>query len=912
MAEINFRLEDAKDIPAPLNEITFDLQDARDTQVVGAPSKVQETHSALKYAIDNAVGPMSKGKWAIGAAEAVMAGIGGFGGAIVGGMVSVGHALAGGGTDEVSDTFYRIQNAWAYQPKTKAGQSLMHAMAYPIEKLHEMAVPVSDAVYENYRPYTIGGKEYGFTKEQAATIVGTLVEGVPQVGLMLLGVRGGKARSLPGTLPKEAKPYRGTKMERQLDDYHQTILEYIARGETAPNAGKMAQLEHGLTTDKVLDMIQATGKQMRIPLDPAKAAAILDLAKMDGWARLNRGGTRQFLEDFVEPLSNVFRELAPRVLGKLRFFERKWRSELSDTIQRVEPLLKEIEALPTPTQVAITRAFRNQQRGTAAAILDAASGQPGRGKFIVETLGKILDDMYIREQALGIKHTYIQDYFPNRVIDPSKLRSKKLISRHTETKLKKTIRDQESELGRKLTPEEYAVLASNTLRESKASIRSGAYTKERKMDVVPDSLADAYMSSRDALHSRIREHVMDTNRREFFGKHSVKHGERPNELHLENSIAKMLAEDQFLLQDKTAMGLVKDALMVRFGMGDVSPAALVQNVRNITYTGTLSNLWADLTQLKDIGVAFYRYGFRNTIVALVGKKFTKAADLAITQAAAELEVAGRLSARVMEKSLRTSFFNAFDRFGKTTLLNAALRDKLRTVHTAKGQQTLAQKWGKVLGAEETAALIKDLKAGKVTENVRTWLFHELSEVQPISLLEVPKRYLMHPDGRLMYTLNTFALRQLDMVRKDVGRDFAKGKYASGSYKLAKIAMYMGATGTTVEVIKKLLRGQKVRPEDVPVMFFENLLGIFMASRYMIEVTGQKGPGAAAWDRVSPPFFDMADAIFKDLKRIMTDSDMPPGETMKFAPIAGNFWYYIFGPGAQRYMDEERRRLERLR
>ena len=78
---------------------------------------------------------------------------------------------------------------------------------------------------------------------------------------------------------------------------------------------------------------------------------------------------------------------------------------------------------------------------------------------------------------------------------------------------------------------------------------------------------------------------------------------------------------------------------------------------------------------------------------------------------------------------------------------------------------------------------------------------------------------------------------------------------------------------------------------------------------MIEVAGQRGPGAAALDRLSPAFLDMADAIWTDSKRIIMGSETPPGETIKFAPLVGNFWYYIFGPGAKRYMEEERKRRE---
>lgn len=55
-----------------------------------------------------------------------------------------------------------------------------------------------------------------------------------------------------------------------------------------------------------------------------------------------------------------------------------------------------------------------------------------------------------------------------------------------------------------------------------------------------------------------------------------------------------------------------------------------------------------------------------------------------------------------------------------------------------------------------------------------YLFNELAEIQPITLSEMPERYLKHPNGRIMYALKSFTLKQIDVLRKNIVQEWNKG------------------------------------------------------------------------------------------------------------------------------------------
>jgi len=448
--------------------------------------------------------------------------------------------------------------------------------------------------------------------------------------------------------------------------------------------------------------------------------------------------------------------------------------------------------------------------------------------------------------------------------------------------------------GNKLTQsEESQVITSAIFRRKDAQIAAPTYAHARKLKKVPDFLKPFYADPIQAGHIHLRKLAKDLGLRSMLGKNLAT--TQKGGIKIDDSVGALMAEDKALGAQPWAAQEVKEILKARFEMGEVPPSAIVQFVRNVTYSGTLGNIFAGLTQTQDIGMAMSRYGFINTIRAIgpSGSKRVFASDVAVTKAAEELLQSPVRSARVMEKILKTSGFNRMDRLGKSVIVTGAYRKLIKQAGTEKGQLEIMRDWGAVHGRVETQRLIQELQSGKMTDRVRAHLFNELADVQPVSLGEVPLAYLQNPNGRLFYTLNTFAIRQLSAVLRGARKDWRKG-HAKGALTLARYTLIMGATGLAVDQVKAMIKGETPRMEDLPIEFGAQILRNYLASRYMVGVARDKGPGTAIIDRVTPPFADMADAVGQDMWNLAHGD--PTAKSLKYAPYINPLYWWMGAGG----------------
>jgi hypothetical protein len=174
----------------------------------------------------------------------------------------------------------------------------------------------------------------------------------------------------------------------------------------------------------------------------------------------------------------------------------------------------------------------------------------------------------------------------------------------------------------------------------------------------------------------------------------------------------------------------------------------------------------------------------------------------------------------------------------------------RLAKTPKGQAEVARKYQEAFGSE-FPQLIKDLQRGKLTENTRSLLFSELSDAQPITRAEMPQAYLDHPNGRALYMLRTFMLKQLDIVRRDGVNEIKKGNVARGIYNLTRYGLLLGIAGATTNEIQNWILGRKVdfKAIDIPL----NIIKTFGWSQYTIDKAKHEGILAATASTIAPPY-----------------------------------------------------------
>jgi hypothetical protein len=225
-----------------------------------------------------------------------------------------------------------------------------------------------------------------------------------------------------------------------------------------------------------------------------------------------------------------------------------------------------------------------------------------------------------------------------------------------------------------------------------------------------------------------------------------------------------------------------------------------------------------------------------------------------------------------------------DRFGKRVVVNAAYK-KMQNL-AKKNPEKLRQQWGKVfLG--ETDDFIADVSTGNISDNVRLALFHELSDVQPITPSEMPEAWLKHPNGRLFYTLKSYALKQLDILRRDVFQQARKGNYKGAALNAGRYMTAVTLMNGSVDLARDVfLRGEELKPEDIPNSYIDQLAALtIVGNRYNQERFFNRGEfDMGVWATLMPAGLGVASDIAGTAGKIATGE--PEEGTYRPIPVIG--------------------------
>lgn len=233
-------------------------------------------------------------------------------------------------------------------------------------------------------------------------------------------------------------------------------------------------------------------------------------------------------------------------------------------------------------------------------------------------------------------------------------------------------------------------------------------------------------------------------------------------------------------------------------------------------------------------------------------------------------------------------------------------------------EAFKKKWLPSFG-DDLPDLIDDLKAGNLdSERVRLLLWHELSDMQPISLSEMPQKYLEHPNGRTFYMLKTFTLKQFDVMRRDGFQLMAnKGTRIEGAKNLLRYATYFVAGGMTSANVKKWLMGEVMDEDDWNDAFINNVWKLGGWNKYGADkfsesadlATGIYEAGKGIIGIPTSPWINMVKTALS-----FVDNEMLGGgeevdyRGVKNVPIFGQQVYKFLLGGAE--ADEQRERDEK--
>lgn len=563
-------------------------------------------------------------------------------------------------------------------------------------------------------------------------------------------------------------------------------------------------------------------------------------------------------------ISTRLGKIAPELKGRLRLHELRVLKAVDTVYDQVTPFLDALRKQPAAVQEMIARDLLNGKTAALNAIPALASTYPKVRATLANIEGQL--------KNLGRFAEGVGEYFPRIVKDMEGLREALGKADPTVREgLDKALAEANAKMMRKekraLTDVEESVITNRYLFQSPATSHLPGYAMNRKIREVTDKLQPFYETPAESLLRYLSGSITDIETARFFGRDLKVNAKGQKKFtNVDESIGNLTANllDSGKITPKQAME-VKDILQARFQGGEKGMNQGMALVRNLTNGALLGQFASAATQIGDSLASIYHYGLGPTLQGVVetvrGKSKVTPKELGLVNHLAE-ELSDRsASGKVLHNVLRYSGFQAIDLFAKQVNMNAALAKARGQARNAKGQVALAEKYGYAFEGE-MSQLIADLQANALTPRTQRLAFETLSDIQPVSRAELPQAYLEHPNGRLLYQLKTYMLKQADIVRRDAYDNIASGnakKMATGIKNLGALATLYAFSNVPGDAIKDWLSGREIDVLSTPALV-ENVFKTFGLNRYTTDRIGQGKVVESGVAAVTPPLKVIEDIL----------------------------------------------------
>tara|TARA_R110001632_G_C11356850_1_gene418946 strand:- start:192 stop:3017 length:2826 start_codon:yes stop_codon:yes gene_type:complete len=730
-----------------------------------------------------------------------------------------------------------------------------------------------------------------------------------------------KAFSLLGTGARNAlvgkqNPANITQADRTMREVQVVINEARLRGKTESGAQTWDELlpeikaATGLSAEEIEKQAAQSTVKVKIPITQAQAAA----NNMEQRNAINPamggliGAVLKGVRDYAGVVSTDLSRISPKLGGRLALHDSKVAVKSGGYLEEVQPFMDLIQSIPAKIETQVNRHLVNGEFSAAKSVLSQYDeNAPQIIDSTVETLAKVKRDM----EASGIKINKLENFFPRRVSNYKKLlealgrEHKEPLTRRLEAQAKRLKLDSVDDL----PIEEVEDVIGTYMRQApKGSSLTSKTTKARKLISIDDNLIPYYKKSTDSLREYIEGAVANAEKRNFFGESVVKKGGKNIDSYnsASNIIAREVKEGRISPEN---VDRAREMLDARFGMGETAAGAVSNASKNLIYQMTIANPLSALTQLADLGMSVFAYGLTNTLRSALGKKnFTLKQVHLENIVSAEMGTVGRM-AKMLDTAFKVSGFKFIDRLGKETLMNAAFRKFSSMAKTEQGVTALRKRFGATFDTE-FGSLVDDLRAGTRSENVQMLMFAELANFQPISLSQMPLKYLKHPQGRVFYALKSFTIKQLDVMRREILQEFAQGNTTQGTKNLIKFATIIPMAGGSVQELKDwIIKGDEIRIEDVDDQFILNIFKTMGVSRYVVDKAIDQGKITPALGEIFLPPVSLLDGMVEDISKVVTgEITGKDSNLIARIPVFGNlFQSWLLGARTDR---QERARRER--
>lgn len=753
-----------------------------------------------------------------------------------------------------------------------------------------------------------------------------------EVDLEQVATTGAIGGVLGGGLAKAGSIFRNMKQDSiarganaVLDRVENTYKEGVEQGLRGKELRDFIATTTKISDDDVVRATVIADRKLKIKLPGSRidAEKQIDNIIEDGGASARVRFPA--LDRLFGNLSTRIRNIDEGVFGRARKYEFNTHTKTAEHLKNTEGFFDGMKKLDSGLKRKVSLALANGEVDEVKRLFSTeAPNMITEYNRVVDTLASIRKDL----GNVGYSFTDVANYFPRVVKNLEGLQTslgKEARGGVLKDSLK-TVAISKGKSVSQLTDSERTAVTNQVMRGNKAKLSKGkkprivyipagvrepglGATKKRTIEKVSqEQLDNFYYEPQEALYSYINKAVNDVEKRKFFGiggqaqTGKVKVSEDvTGEIDIDKSIGDFV--DRANLGAEDAQELT-ELLTARFVGGAKTPNSIIQILRDTGYASTIANPTSALVQLGDIAASGALKGFRHTLASLFSTKELSAIDLGITRASQEL-VDTNKSSRILNSFLKGSGFNKIDQLGKNTVINASIRQARAFAKSPKGIEKLRAKYGKVLG-DEFDGFIDDLTAKRMSENVKFYAFNEISDMQPVTLLEMPEAYLNHPDGRVFYMLKSFMLKQYDIVRREVVQDWKKANTISEKAEVAKkaatLAGYLAVGNTGTGMIRDFFLGREVTPEQVPDRAMWSLLGIYGVNKYVTDRYIARGDIKGAASNLLLPATPLIDAAFSTATDVATldVDDSTLQKIVKPLPVVGPIAYNWLLGGAENY------------
>ena len=736
---------------------------------------------------------------------------------------------------------------------------------------------------------------------------------------------------------------------KNLEDIEYETARLIESNAPKEQIPSIVKTKLNLTDDEFNNVLKTSDRKMLIDLDNPNPKIVKDtLAKRENVNQISfesEGATKKWFKEILQPIHSRLQTVSPKLAARLRDFEFGIHKKGADYINRLKPFIKGIKTgnlniggniwkLSKSERVKVSKALMNRDYDTAENILNKYA----RSQGTLSEVRKVLDNVFDELKDAGVKGiNYIENYFPRRVINVKQLRKEiSEIDTQESNRLATELRNARLEKNRALTIDEEEAIIRNRLQavmNAKPNAKLGNM-QNRQIEELYDNLLKYYDEPENALIEYVQGAVNVIERKRFFGNSAV--ADDLLSLNSDKSIAKLINDELSDFSDD-ALDEIETVLTARFSpqFADKPAGRPVQIAKNLIYASHLGNPYNALTQMGDLGISAYLEGILNMPKGLwraITNSGIDIRDLGVENFGAELGTQKGWARALVDLSFKTGFAK-IDRFGKNALINSAFEKVYKQV-TATGKKLeknlakLREEYGATFGDDLdsfiNAVRNKDFK----DPNVQLYLFNRLADAQPITMSELPASYLKNPNGRLLYTLKSYSIKQLDIMRKDIWRNVSDGiknknikKVSEGLKNAMAYTVLVTGGNTAIKQVKDFTLGKEIDEEKIADDFGNNILQQFFLSKYMVDRSLSKGDIPEALGQIVVPPYDWASYLGKDIFHLLgvdeffnpldpfkkLNKELDGGyryKSLQYLPFAGKLPYWWFMGGKEDYEKRE--------